>query len=133
MNTLHNDHFKNAVALTMERASEADTFHEKSHDSTLPSIDENEELTESGKPQESFEKAHYRQPILTEEARTLLPYRRGQQDELTTIALMKLGFIDEEDVEEVVEEAVEEASSPTQAPVPDNKTEAKEENKDSST
>lgn len=128
MNRLHHDYFKNAVALTMERAAEADTFHEKSSSSVLPPIDENEELTEIGRPQELFKKDHYRQPILTEEARTLYPYRRGKRDELTTIALMKLGFIDEEDIEE----SVEVASSSDQAPVPENKTVANEENKDSS-
>ena len=66
------------------------------------------ELTESRKPQESFTKGHYRQPIPTEKAHPFLSYQRGQQDKLTSIALIKLGFIDKDDIEE--------ASSPNQAP-----------------
>ena len=43
----------------------------------LPSINKNEELTESGKHQESFTKGHYRQPILMKVEYPLLPYQRG--------------------------------------------------------
>jgi len=111
--------------LTMKRASEADAFNENAPVS-LVSTHENEEMPDDiVRPQDLFRKSYYRQPILSEDFRTLLPYRRGQEDELTLIAMTKLGYIDEETVEEQTR------SSPDISAATESKPEGNEETKDS--